>query len=65
MRTARAFFFETITFCPFEREAILTEELTDAERCWLNDYHRQVCETLAPLLETEVRNWLAAQTAPL
>ena len=61
----RRFFFETITFCPFEREAILTEELTDAERCWLNDYHRQVCETLAPLLETEVRNWLAAQTAPL
>lgn len=61
----RRFFFETITFCPFEREAILIEELTDAERCWLNDYHRQVRETLTPLLETEVRDWLAAQTAPL
>ena len=61
----RRFFFETITFCPFEREAILTEELTNAEHCWLNDYHRQVYETLAPLLEPEVRNWLAEQTAPL
>ena len=61
----RHFFFETITFCPFEREAILTEELTNAEHCWLNDYHRQVYETLAPLLEPEVRNWLAEQTAPL
>ena len=61
----RRFFFETITFCPFEREAILTEELTDTERCWLNDYHRQVYETLAPLLEPEVRDWLAEQTAPL
>ena len=61
----KRFFFETITFCPFEREAILTEELTDVERCWLNDYHRQVYETLAPLLETDVRDWLAEQTAPL
>lgn len=63
--SGRTFCFETITFCPFEREAILTEQLTEAERAWVNRYHQQVYETIAPLLDEETRAWLAAQTAPL
>ena len=63
--SGRTFCFETITFCPFEREAILTEQLTEAEHAWVNRYHQQVYETLAPLLDEETRAWLAAQTAPL
>lgn len=63
--SGRTFCFETITFCPFEREAILTEQLTAEERDWVNNYHRQVYEMLAPLLDEETRAWLAAQTAPL
>ena len=47
----------------FEREAILTDQLTAEERDWVNNYHRQVYETLAPLLDEETRAWLAAQTA--
>lgn len=61
----KEFCFETLTDCPFEREAILPELLTEPERSWLNAYHRQVYETLAPLLEPDVRKWLAEQTAPL
>ena len=34
--------FETITFCPFEEEAILPEMLTKKEKAWLNEYHANV-----------------------
>ena len=34
--------FETISFCPFEEEAILPEMLTDREKAWLNEYHANV-----------------------
>lgn len=37
--------FETITFCPFEREAILPELLTETEKAWLNAYHARVYDT--------------------
>lgn len=57
--------FETITLCPFDREAILTEKLTDEELAYLNDYHQTVRETLQPLLSGEVAEWLSEQTAPL
>lgn len=38
--------FETITLCPFEREAILQDMLTEKERAWLNEYHARVCSKL-------------------
>ena len=57
--------FETITLCPFDRKAILTEKLTDEELAYLNDYHQTVRETLQPLLSGEVAEWLSEQTAPL
>ena len=34
--------FETITFCPFEEDAILPEMLTKKEKAWLNEYHANV-----------------------
>ncbi len=34
--------FETITFCPFEEEAILPEMLTKKEKAWLDEYHANV-----------------------
>lgn len=57
--------FEPLTWCPWEREAILPELLTDEERQWLNDYHRQVRETLLPLLDGEAAEWLTEQTMPI
>lgn len=50
--------FEPITFCPFEKDAILPELLTADELVWLNDYHRQVREKISPLVSDEAREWL-------
>lgn len=54
--------FEPITWCPWEREAILPEMLTEQERKWLNGYHSMVYEKLAPLLNEETTDWLRIQT---
>ncbi len=57
---------KTITLCPFDREAILPDRLTDEELEYLNNYHkRQVQETLTPLVSKEIAEWLAEQTAPI
>ena len=57
--------FETITFCPFEREAILPELLTETEKAWLNAYHARVYDTLKPLLSTEEQVWLKAAASEI
>ena len=50
--------FEPLTFCPFDKDAILPERLTDTELEWLNDYHRQVYEKISPLVDEETKQWL-------
>lgn len=57
--------FETITLCPFDREAILSERLSAEELDYLNNYHQKVRETLMPLVDEEVAEWLIEQTAPI
>lgn len=57
--------FETITLCPFDREAILVDRLTCEELAYLNDYHQKVRETLLPFVSDEVAEWLIEQTAPI
>lgn len=57
-------YFEMLTLCPYEPDAIIPEMLTEDERNYLNEYHRTVYSKLAPLLEPEVRNWLRKVTAP-
>lgn len=57
--------FETITFCPFERAAILPALLTGQELAWVNHYHKAVREHLMPRLDRNARAWLNAATAPL
>lgn len=56
---------EPLTWCPWEREALVKEMLTEEEIGWIDEYHRGVYEKVAPLLDEETRAWLAAQTAPL
>lgn len=55
--------FEPITFCPFDRDALLPELLTDKELAWLNDYHHRVYEKISPLVTDEALEWLKAATA--
>jgi Xaa-Pro aminopeptidase len=57
--------FRTLTLCPIDRRLVLPEFLSTTERDWLNGYHRQVRDELAPLLPDVARRWLEEACAPL
>jgi len=53
---------ETITFFPIDTRAVVVEELTRAQKTWLNDYHRQTYEKLSPMLSGKDLEWLGERT---
>ena len=53
---------EYLTLVPWDREAILPEELTDEEKGWLDAYHQKVYETISPFLPAEEAAWLREVT---
>jgi Xaa-Pro aminopeptidase len=57
--------FETLTLAPIDRALIEASLLSPAEIAWLDAYHARVRETLAPLVDRETAEFLAAATAPL
>ncbi len=57
--------FETLTLAPIDIACIDPALLTDAERRWLNDYHRRVRETVGPQVDDATRAWLADATRAL
>lgn len=56
--------FETVTLAPYERSLIKSDMLAPDEKEWLNDYHKQVFDTLSPELDGDDKNWLKIQTQP-
>jgi len=54
--------FETLTFAPFELEAMDFGLLSDGEIAWVNGYHARVYEVLAPHLDDGERAWLREAT---
>lgn len=57
--------FETLTLCPYDREAINADALTSDEKSWLNAYHKDVYDKLSPYLEENVSTWLKEVTAEI
>jgi Xaa-Pro aminopeptidase len=57
--------FETLTLCPFDRNALEIALLNPEERAWLDDYHATVRAALSPLLEEADLEWLNRHCAPL
>lgn len=57
--------FETITFCPFDRDAIIKDKLTEEELKWLNSYHLQVYQRISPYISENTKKWLHEATKPL
>ena len=55
-------YFEPITFVPFDLDAIEVGQLNETEKRWLNAYHREVYEKIAPLLTVEEAEWLKTYT---
>lgn len=57
--------FETLTLCPIDTRCLLTDQLTQDERNWLNSYHATVRERVSPLLKDDALDWLQVRTAPI
>jgi Xaa-Pro aminopeptidase len=57
--------FETLTLAPLDRRLIATEDLTAAERAWVDAYHATVCAALTPDLDAADAAYLSRVTAPL
>lgn len=55
---------ETLTLIPFDHRLIDWEQLSQTDRGWLADYHRQVLEAIGPLLGDEDRAWLRTACEP-
>ena len=57
--------FETVSFTPIDRALVVPEMLTADERDWLNAYHAETLEKVAPNCSPETRAWLARACAPI
>lgn len=57
--------FETLTFCPFFKDTIVKEILSEEEISWLNKYHKTCEEKLGPHLEGDVKEWFNDLVSPL
>ena len=57
--------FEAMTFVPFDTRLMEVEILTAEEKQWVNNYHAQVFEKIAPALNNEDRAWLENATKPV
>ena len=57
--------FETVTMAPIQRKLVATELLNDVEILWLNDYHKNVRDTLLPVMQErfpDAVNYLMQET---
>ena len=57
--------FEVLTLAPIDKRLINVDLLVTQEREWLNNYHKQVFDTLSSLLEADTKAWLQHSCAPL
>ncbi|MEO1450446.1 MAG: aminopeptidase family protein P, partial [Bacteroidota bacterium] len=57
--------FETVTLCPIDKQLIDREQLGPEGREWLDAYHDNVYQQLAPALNPLEKDWLRKATAPL
>lgn len=55
-------YFETLTFVPFDLDAIDENMLSSEDKQWLNTYHQHVFEKIAPYLTDDEANWLEKYT---
>ncbi|NNF71706.1 MAG: aminopeptidase P family protein, partial [Rhodobacteraceae bacterium] len=54
--------FETLTFVPIDLALVDTALLSVGERDWLNAYHAEVCDKIAPRVSEATRDWLKQAT---
>lgn len=54
--------FDTLSFVPIDLDAIDVDMLSDKEKTWLNNYHKETYNKLSPYLNEEEKAWLKKET---
>lgn len=54
--------FETLTLCPINTACIQMDLLTETEKNWLNQYHKEVYAKLSPHVQGDALAWLVRNT---
>jgi Xaa-Pro aminopeptidase len=57
--------FENLTLVPYNKKLIDIKKLSPEEKCWIDNYHKKIWQTLSPYLESEEINWLKEATSEL
>ncbi len=57
--------FETVTYCPIDKNLIDTTLLNEKEKQWINSYHKEVYALLSPIVPKLIQQWLKKNTMPL
>lgn len=54
--------FDVATYCPIDLDGIKIDMLTEKEKLFLNNYHKEVYKLLSPYLNTEEKEFLKKET---
>lgn len=57
--------WRTLTFAPIDRRLIVPDMMDVTSRQWLNAYHAETLEKIAPRVSDDAREWLTQACAPL
>lgn len=57
--------FETITLVPIQRTLIQVDMLSDEELQWLNEFHAETREKIAPRVQGRAKEWIMRETEPI
>ncbi|MDE0967999.1 MAG: aminopeptidase P family protein [Octadecabacter sp.] len=57
--------FETLTFVPLDRRLIDHKLLSSGERTWIDSYHSDTLNKIAPLVDGAALKWLNGACAPI
>jgi Xaa-Pro aminopeptidase len=57
--------FDTLTLAPIDRRLIRKSMLTEAEREWIDAYHKRVWKEIGPTVKGKVKDWLKDATEAL
>lgn len=57
--------FKNLTLIPIDKRLINAYLLSIGEQNWLNDYHKEVFDCLAPFMDTKEKQWLKSVCSPI
>ena len=54
--------FKNLTLCPYEKNLIDLDQLSDIQKKWINRYHSDVYNKLEKYLKQNEKSWLLKKT---